>query len=76
MPNNEHKIFKKIHFSNNLGEHNSLLGRHSNHGASNSDVSTQLCEIDDSECEQDNNLVPPASTKKVKWSNSVQQTQV
>lgn len=51
------------------GEHNSLLGNH--HGTSNSDVSTHLCEIDDSECEQE-------STKSVKWAptTSVQSTQV
>ncbi|XP_037031417.1 fat-like cadherin-related tumor suppressor homolog isoform X7 [Bradysia coprophila] len=51
----------------NGGEHNLLLGNH--HGTSNSDVSTHLCEIDDSECEQE-------STKSVKWAPSVQSTQV
>lgn len=51
----------------NTGEHNLLLGSH--HGTSNSDVSTHLCEIDDSECEQE-------STKSVKWAPSVQSTQV
>lgn len=58
-------LTKKINFLFQ-GEHNSLLG---NHGTSNSDVSTHLCEIDDSEFEQE-------STKSVKWAPSVQSTQV
>lgn len=65
------------HFFLPTGEHNSLLGNH--HGASNSDISTHLCEIDDSECEQEISTATTASTtttKTVKWAPSVQSTQV
>jgi len=65
------------------GESNSLLGHH--HSGSNSDLSTHLCEIDDSEYEdhpRTNVSLPPGPTAamstgpKVKWAPSVQQTQV
>lgn len=46
------------------GENNSLLGHNSlnnnnNNNTSNSDLSTHLCEIDDSEYEQDNIVLAP-----------------
>lgn len=66
-------------------ENNSLLrDHHRNHGASKSDISTHLCEIDDSELDNDdddddNNIsssTTPSTTKSVKWANTIQSTQV
>lgn len=65
-------------------ENSSLLRNQHVHyrGTSNSDLSTNLCEIDDSEQDEDDEdddtvtTTTPSTTKSVKWANSVQSTQV
>lgn len=65
-----------------LEESNLLLRGHRKHETSKSDISTNLCEIDDSEQdddENDNNIsesTTPSTTKSVKWANTIQSTQV